>query len=147
MRCKRACVGRNCLNISGLLLFDNVFVRFGPEYCRVYFGLWTPASNLISCFTLGDGTANGGGEVVLVWKASFCFTLGDGVGIGSIDGSDMDVGSTLGASARTGISVALRNISAHWMKALVVLEPYSNVGMLRLGSCRIASKSVAAWRR
>ena len=88
----------------------------------------------IDCFTLGDGVGMIG---VIVGTASV--TLGAEIG--------RDVGSTLGDLAWTGLSVALFKIWASCMKALVVLDPYSNVGMLRLGSCRIASRSVAAWRR
>ena len=76
------------------------------------------------------------------------FTLGDGVGmVGVFVGIGRDLGSTLGDIAWAGLSVALFKIWESCMKALVVLDPYSNVGMLRLGSCRIASRSVAAWRR
>ena len=57
------------------------------------------------------------------------------------------MGSTLGDLTRTGLSVALFKICASWMKALVVLDPYYNVGILCVGSCRIDSKSVAAWRK
>ena len=88
----------------------------------------------IDFFTLGDGVGMVG---VLVGTTSICL----GVEIGR------DIGSILGDIAWTGLSVARFKIWASCMKALVVLDPYSNVGMLRLGSCRIASTSVAAWQR
>ena len=88
----------------------------------------------IGFFTLGDGVGMVG---VFVGTTSICL----GVGI------RRDLGSTLGDIAWAGLSVALFKIWESCMKALVVLDPYSNVGMLRLGSCRIASRSVAAWRR
>ena len=53
----------------------------------------------------------------------------------------------LGPLADIGGIVPLFNICASWMYVFVIFEPYCNVGMLFLGSCKIANRSVAVCLR
>ena len=91
------------------------------------------------CFTLGDCL----GIVVNVDVFDSETTLGVSAGSGGATGTGVVVGATLCDSTPIGFFVALFNIYARWMYALVVGDPYSSVGMLRLGSCKMASKSEA----
>ena len=107
-RCNRACVGRNRLNIRGVLPGVNLHDRLDLAYCRVYFGFLTLVS-ICTFSTLGAGTVVSVLGAMCNSEVSCCATVGT-CGRGSVGGSGMAVGSTLGAAAATGICVGLRNI-------------------------------------
>ena len=131
MRCNCARVGRNCLNMSGLLHIGVVFVCSLLVLCCSDDVLYGCSWIIFGCSTFGGVT-----EVL-----EGCVTLGavtsivEGDGVGTM-GGDCMLGVRL-----VGFSVALFKICANWTYALAIVDPYWRDGMLRVGSCKIANMS------
>ena len=105
MRCNRARVGRNRLNMGGLFRIGVVFACRLPALCCVYVGWYVCSWIIFGCYTLGDGT------IVL----EGCVTLEAGTFIVGGDGAGTMEGDCMLGVRLVSFSVALFKICAIWM--------------------------------
>ena len=105
MRCNRARVGRNCLNMSGLLHIGVVFVCSLLVLCCSDDVLYGCSWIIFGCCTLGGGT-----EVL-----EGCVTLEAGTFIVGGDGAGTMEGDCMLGVRLVSFSVALFKICAIWM--------------------------------